>query len=336
MDNIFEIRDLSIDYKMKKYDLNAVSGVDLDIKVGKVTALVGESGSGKSTLATGLINCISSPGAIVGGSITYYGRGKAEDVVHFTEKELEQYRWREVSMVFQGAQSALNPLMTVYEHFEETYRIHNPKMPKREMREKCRAKTIELLSFVNMDPERVMGMYPHELSGGMKQRVMIAFSLLLDPKLIILDEPTTALDVIVQSYIFKILRDANRRRGISMLLLTHDIGVVAEFADYVAVMYGGRIMEYGTTREVFRERLHPYSRGLINATPSLTSDLSTMRSICGNPPDIRSLPSGCVFHPRCDLCSERCEREEPVPQDAGGHIVRCHYAGMEVRDVHNS
>lgn len=325
MENIFEMRNLSITYKMKKFDLQAVTGVDLDIKAGKVTALVGESGSGKSTLASGIINCISQPGEITGGSIHYFGRGEDEDIAALSVRELEKYRWGEVSMVFQGAQSAMDPLMTVYEHFEETYAVHNPKLPKKELRGRCREKTVELLQFVNMDPERVMNMYPHELSGGMKQRVMIAFSMLLDPKLIILDEPTTALDVIVQSYIFKILKEANRQRGISMLLLTHDIGVVAEFSDYVAVMYGGRIMEYGTTREVFRDRLHPYTSGLINATPSLYSDISTMHSIPGSPPDIRSLPTGCVFHPRCERCTQRCRTEEPKTVERAGHIVRCHY-----------
>lgn len=326
MENIFEIRDLSIAYKMKKFDLKAVTGVDLDIKAGKVTALVGESGSGKSTLASGIINCISQPGEITGGSIYYFGRGGKEDIAALSGKELEKYRWREVSMVFQGAQSALDPLMTVYEHFEETYAIHNPKLPKKELQARCREKTEELIRFVSMDPERVMNMYPHELSGGMKQRVMIAFSMLLDPKLIILDEPTTALDVIVQGHIFKILKEANRTRGISMLLLTHDIGVVAEFSDYVAVMYGGRIMEYGSTREVFRERRHPYTAGLINATPSLFSDIAAMHSIPGSPPDIRSLPAGCVFHPRCERCTEKCRTEEPEAAAFGGHTVRCHYA----------
>lgn len=324
MDNIFEIRNLSIDYQMKKFNLNAVSKVDLDIKAGKVTALVGESGSGKTTLATSIINCISSPGKITGGSILYYGGEKPVDIALMDAKQLNTFRWREVSMVFQGAQSALNPLMTVYEHFEETYSVHNPKMSAKEMKRKCREKAVELLNLVNLDPARVMVMYPHELSGGMKQRVMIAFSLLLDPKLIILDEPTTALDVIVQGYIFRLLKDINRKMGISMLLLTHDIGVVAEFADYVAVMYGGRIMEYGTTRQVFKKKLHPYCRGLIDATPSLTSDIASMKTIPGNPPDIRELPAGCVFHPRCEFCMEKCSVLEPDEYHLGEHTVKCY------------
>lgn len=327
MERLMELRGLSVAYRMKKYDLNAVTEVNLDIQAGQVTALVGESGSGKSTLAAALIRCLSAPGEIVKGNIFYYGRGKQEDVTRFSLKELQQYRWGEVSMVFQGAQSALNPLMTVKEHFEETYGVHHPEMSKRERKKQCAEKTKELLQFVNLDPDRIMPMYPHELSGGMKQRVMIAFSMLLDPKLIILDEPTTALDVIVQSHIFKILKQANREKGISMLLLTHDIGVVAEFADQVAVMYGGRVAEYGTVREVFRERRHPYTRGLINATPSLTSDIENMRSIPGNPPDIRDLPKGCVFHPRCDQCAQICREMEPEEICEDGHMTRCHFAG---------
>ena len=324
MENLFEIRGLSVVYRMKKYDLKAVTDANLDIKAGKVTAIVGESGSGKSTLASAIINCLSEPGIISGGSLYYYGSGQKEDAAAFDGKRLSGYRWGEVSMVFQGAQSALNPLMTVKEHFIETYAVHNHALKRREMLDFCDKKTRELLQFVSLDADRILDMYPHELSGGMKQRVMIAFAMLLDPQLIILDEPTTALDVIVQNSIFKILKRANREKGVSMLLLTHDIGVVAEFSDYVAVMYGGRIAEYGSVKTVFKERSHPYTRGLIGATPSLTGDIAEMRSIPGQPPDIRELPAGCVFHSRCEECFDKCRTDIPEEIWDNGHMCACH------------
>jgi len=324
MENIIELKKVTIDYNLKKYSLRAVSEVSLPIKKGKVTALVGESGSGKTTLATSILEVISSPGVVDSGEIIYFGDKVPFDITKLSEHELNAFRWKDVSMVFQGAQSALNPIMTVYEQFEETYRVHHHRLPKAKLVKQAKKKTIELLNFVNLDPDRIMPMYPHELSGGMKQRVMIAFSLLLNPKLIILDEPTTALDVIVQGYIFKILKRINVEMGISMLLLTHDIGVVAEFADYVAVMYGGKLMEYGTTRQVFKEKLHPYAKGLIESTPSLLSDIDQMKPIKGSPPDIRNLPHGCVFHPRCDFCMDICKTIEPVDHMLGDHLVKCH------------
>ncbi len=326
MDNIVELNHLTIDYRLRKYALRAVADVTLPIKRGKVTALVGESGSGKTTLATSILEVISTPGVVESGTVLYYGNDKPVAVTKLREHELNAFRWREVSMVFQGAQSAMNPIMTVYKQFEETFLVHNRKTPRQAAIRQAKQKTIELLNFVNLDPERIMPMYPHELSGGMKQRVMIAFSLLLDPKLIILDEPTTALDVIIQGYIFKILKRINVELGISMLLLTHDIGVVAEFADYVAVMYGGKLMEYGTVREVFKEKRHPYSKGLIESTPSLLSDIDKMKPIKGSPPDIRNLPAGCIFHPRCDRCMEICKLQEPEDHKLGEHLVKCHLA----------
>lgn len=268
------------------------------------------------------MQAISSPGRVTGGAVYFRQNGEKIDVTALKGEALRRFRWEKVSMVFQASQSTLNPLMTVYDQFYETALYHGAI----ESKESFEKRLSMLFDLVKLDGKRILRVYPHQMSGGMKQRVMIAFSMLLDPKLIILDEPTTALDVIVQGHIFKILKEANRTRGISMLLLTHDIGVVAEFSDYVAVMYGGRIMEYGTTREVFRERRHPYTAGLINATPSLSSDIAAMHSIPGSPPDIRSLPAGCVFHPRCERCTEKCRTEEPEAAAFGGHTVRCHYA----------
>ncbi len=328
MDMLVELKNLSIVYRLKKNPLRALASVSLPIQRGKITALVGESGSGKSTLAASLLECLSTPGEIEAGQIVYHGHETPVDIREMDLRELNGYRWKEVSMVFQGAQSALNPTMTVLDQFIETYLVHHPEGRKKDIKAAAKAKTIELLDYVNLDAGRVMSMYPHELSGGMKQRVMIAFSLLLDPKLIILDEPTTALDVITQGYIFKILKRINREFGITMLLLTHDIGVVAEFADYVGVMYGGKLMEFGTTWDVFKLKWHPYSDGLIRSTPSLFSDIASMTPIPGSPPDLRALPPGCIFHPRCPKSTARCRVEEPIDHVIGEHLSKCHL--MEV------
>lgn len=323
MDKIVDFRNISIDYELKRAPLHAVKDVTLPLIRGKITALVGESGSGKTTLASSLLEVISAPGRVVSGDIMYYGQKTPINITLLNEQALNRFRWKEISMVFQGAQSALNPIQTIRDHFRETYFVHHSKMKKKDAFARADRKAVELLTFVNLDSERILPMYPHELSGGMKQRVMIAFCLLLDPKVIILDEPTTALDVIVQGYIFKILKRINVEYGISMLLLTHDIGVVAKFADYVGVMYGGRLMEYGTTREVFKEKLHPYSTGLIQSTPSLMVPIKDMKPIHGSPPDIYNLPRGCIFHPRCPHVMPICKESEPKDYQFGKHMVKC-------------
>ena len=329
MENIVEMHNVYIDYPLKKYTLRAVSDVSMVIKRGKITALVGESGSGKTTLSSALIQCISEPGKVASGELLFYSK-EQEEPIHIellNAKELQKFRWSKISMVFQAAQSALNPVMTIREQFFETLREHGDTSSVQEKEAKCR----KLLEYVKLDVDRVFGSYPHELSGGMKQRVMIAFALLLDPELIILDEPTTALDVITQSYIFNLLKQINREMGISMLIMTHDISVVAKFADYVGVMYGGRLMEYGTVRDVFKKRTHPYTAGLIGATPSIISDISGIKPIEGTPPDIRNLPQGCVFWPRCEKCMDVCKTDDPeTVQLPDGGKCKCHLSkGVE-------
>jgi len=319
--NIIEARNICIDYKMKKFDIRAVDNVDLDIVKGKITALVGESGSGKTTLATALFNCLSEPGEITGGHVYFNDDGNVIDVPELDTKKLNKFRWEKVSMVFQGAQSALNPVMTIFEQFFETLLYHDRVKSKLEGMKICR----HYLEFVNLDVDRVLNAYPHELSGGMKQRVMIAFALLLEPKLILLDEPTTALDVITQSYIFELLKKINDELGISMLLLTHDISIVARYADYVAVMYGGKIVEYGDVYKVFSCNYHPYTSGLINATPSLIKSLDNLKPIEGTPPNLLDMPKGCAYHPRCSRCMEICKEIMPdMHTTADGEQVMCH------------
>lgn len=318
MKNIVTLTNITIDYQMKKYDIRAVTDVDFAIKKGKITALVGESGSGKSTLASSIILSISEPGKVTNGTITFHDHDEDLQLNNLKLKQENQYKWERVSIVFQAAQSALNPVMTIADQFIETAKDHG----KTDM-QWIKHRMEELLSYVKLDAKRVLNAYPHELSGGMKQRVMIAFAMLLNPDLIILDEPTTALDVITQDYIFSILRQINKDFGISMLLLTHDIGVVAKYSDYVGVMYAGRIMEYGETKKVFTVPAHPYTEGLIKATPSLYTPLDDMGPIPGTPPDLRQLPKGCVFSPRCKYKTDKCSDKEPDTMEKSGHLSKC-------------
>ena len=323
-DIIASFRDMTIDYVMKKTSLRAVSHLSLDIRRGGITAFVGESGSGKTTAVSALLQGISSPGRVVGGSVLYYGDEGEVDVTALKGEALRRFRWEQVSMVFQASQSTLNPLLTIYDQFYETAYYHGAVSSK----EAFDRRLEELFDMVKLDAGRVRKAYPHQMSGGMKQRVMIAFALLLNPKLVILDEPTTALDVITQKYIFNQLMEINRQLNVTFLLLTHDIGIVAKAADYVAVMYAGSIMEYADVYTLFGGKLHPYTRGLINSTPSILRSAGEIRPIPGAPPDIRSLPEGCPFSPRCEFCSEVCRTRKPeLTEYAKGHWIACHLYG---------
>lgn len=323
--NILEVKNICIDYRMRRYDIRAVDDVDFEIVKGKITALVGESGSGKTTLATSLFNSLSEPGVITSGTVLFNGPDGVIDVTSLNDEELRKFRWKHISMVFQGAQSALNPVMTIFEQFFETLLVHDAVKNRKQAEEISR----HYLEFVNLDADRVMAAYPHELSGGMKQRVMIAFALLLEPQLILLDEPTTALDVITQNYIFELLKKINDELGISMLLLTHDISIVARYADYVGVMYGGKVVEYGDVYKIFSCKYHPYTSGLINATPSLIKPLESLKPIEGSPPNLLDMPSGCAYHERCPKRMDMCDKVFPVMNDVDGHKVYCHLFDKE-------
>ncbi|MCL6441925.1 MAG: ABC transporter ATP-binding protein [Alicyclobacillus sp.] len=318
---IVQIKDLSIDFVTRYGTTHAVNHVFFDIPEGKVTALVGESGSGKTTLATSILKMTT--GVITSGEILFNGK----DVLKLGKEALRQFRWTDVSMVFQAAQSALNPVMRIQDQFIQTVKEHrNVSTPD------ILKKTRQLLEYVRLDPDLVLRSYPHELSGGMKQRVMIAFSLILDPKLVILDEPTTALDVITQDYIFDILGQINRDFGTTMLLVTHDIGIVARVADYIGVMYAGKLVEFGDIFDTFDNPKHPYTKGLIQATPSLISNNDEIVQIGGSPPDLQKLPSGCAFHPRCPVALDICKTNAPVARhyDDGG-MVACHLKNEDGR-----
>lgn len=317
MENLIEIRDLAIDFPLQDGVVHAVDHLNLDIPKGLVTAVIGESGSGKSTLATGIMRLVSEPGKITSGQVIYNDK----DVLKMRREELRKYRWEQVSMVFQAAQNALNPVMTVGEQFLETMQIHTDNYDENAAIQKV----TQLLGYVRLEADRVLKAYPHELSGGMKQRVMIALSMLLDPQMIILDEPTTALDVITQSYIFNILKRVHEETGITMLLLTHDISIVAKVAEHLGVMYAGHLVEVGEIRTIFRNPKHPYTSGLLKAAPSLLDDPEKHVAIPGSPPDPLNIPKGCPFCSRCINKKPICEGQEPdmvaVEPD---HKVACH------------
>lgn len=312
---LLSVRDLMVEFALGRGILRAINRASLDVYPGEVMAVVGESGSGKTTLAFSILNLVPPPGRITDGEILFDDK----DVLSLSPEELRKYRWKEVSMVFQAAQNTMNPVMRIADQMIDTVSAHE-KMPKGKIVERAS----ELLEMMRLEPSQVLHSYPHELSGGMKQRAVIATSLILDPKMLILDEPTTALDVVTQAYILDILADVREKLRLTMMLLTHDMSIVAKLADRVAVVYAGRIMEVGKIEEIFYDARHPYTIGLIKAAPSLIGDISDKKPIPGSPPDLLNPPPGCPFHPRCAYATERC-REEPELEDIGGErLVACH------------
>ncbi|MEG1148950.1 MAG: ABC transporter ATP-binding protein [Niameybacter sp.] len=316
MKDILKIEDITVDFMLAKGVLRASNKVSLNVREGEIIGLVGESGSGKTTLTSTLLNIVSRPGEISDGKIWYNGK----NVLELNTNDLNAYRWQEVAMIFQAAQNSMNPIMTIKEHFLETVAAHK----KDYKEEEVVAKASKLLEQVRLNPERVLGSYPHQLSGGMKQRTIIALSLILDPKVLILDEPTTALDVITQAYIFEILKEIHDELNVTMIMSTHDVAVIGSMADRIAVMYAGEIVELGTVYDIFDNPKHPYTKGLITATPSLTDDITKRKAIRGNPPNLIKRPEGCQFAPRCEFKIAECEKEAIQLRKAGDdHVVRC-------------
>ena len=336
---ILSVRNLSIAYEARRGQVQAVRNVSFDVERGEALALIGESGSGKTTIGLGLMHLLPTTAKIIGGSIMYHrpangsGPGGGEtEVLSLKGGNLRQFRWHQCAMVFQSALNALNPVLRISEHFVDTAKAHGYLSGSRET-SALREHSLRLLSLVRLDPQRVWHSFPHELSGGMRQRVLIALALLLEPQLLILDEPTTALDILTQRNIIDVLKELRRQFGFSMLFISHDLALAAELADRVATVYAGEIIEIGDVRTIFRNPRHPYTIGLIRAVPTLTSDRSALVSVPGSPPDLIQLPTGCKFHPRCPLVDERSRREEPILTEiAPGHRVAC-WRWMEAREV---
>jgi peptide/nickel transport system ATP-binding protein len=322
------VRDLDVEYLGERGMVKAVRGVTFDLRPEESLALIGESGCGKTTLGLALIRLLVKTARISQGEILYRRNGVETAVLKLKEREMRCFRWRECAMVFQSALNAFNPVLRVRDQMYDTMRAH-ARMSRYEMRERA----LSLLRHVQLDPERVIDSYPHELSGGMRQRVLLAMSLLLDPQVIILDEPTTALDILTQRTILELLKSLKAELGFSLIFISHDLSIAAELADRVATMYAGAIVELGPVYDIFYRPAHPYTLGLIQAVPTVTGDFEDLISIPGSPPDLIDLPSGCKFHIRCPYVKERCREEEPElrPFDSD-HSVACFYADQIRQD----
>ncbi|HWE64462.1 MAG TPA: ABC transporter ATP-binding protein [Chloroflexota bacterium] len=317
---IVRVEQLKVRYSVPRGAFDAVDDVSLTLYQGELFGLVGESGCGKSTLAYALLNMVPSPGRIAAGHIRF-GLDQAIDITRLRGEALRRFRWKDAAMVFQSALNTLNPVMRIRDQVIDTVLSHE-RVSAREALDRA----TEGLQWVRLDPARVLHSYPHELSGGMKQRVSIMMALLLRPKLLILDEPTTALDVLSQRAILQILKEIRRRLGLTMLFITHDLALISEIADRVGVMYAGRLVEIGTLRDIFYHTHHPYSRALVRAVPTLSGDLAEVRPIPGSPPNLLTPPPGCRFHPRCPLADELTRRVEPsLIETEPGHFVACHH-----------
>ena len=302
---ILEISDLSVAYRSVGGDVHAVEHVSLTLNAGEVVGLCGESGSGKSTLAYGATRLLRPPALITSGSVRYRGRritqgGDPADILAMSHRELAHMRWREVAIVFQSAMNALNPVLRVQDQILDAVTAHL-KLPRDEAKEKAAT----LLDLVGIPRNRLRS-YPHELSGGMRQRVMIAMALAADPEVVIMDEPTTALDVVVQRDILAQIVELKQTLGFAILFITHDLSLLLELADRIAVMYAGRLLETGTAHEIMREPAHPYTRGLLNSFPSLRGPRRELVGIPGSPPDLRDPDPGCPFKPRCNYALPSC------------------------------
>jgi peptide/nickel transport system ATP-binding protein len=305
---VLEIRGLDVDYGLGDQAVHAVRSANLTLHRGEVLGLAGESGSGKSTLAYWITRLLPPPGLIAGGSVRYYPRdGEPIDLMALSPAELRRFRWAETSVVFQGAMNSLNPVHKVSAQFLDVIKTHEPTTTRAARLDRARS----LLKMVGISADR-MDSYPHQLSGGMRQRVMIAMALALEPQIVIMDEPTTALDVVTQRQILRQLVDLRERLGFAVLFITHDLSLLAEFSDRIAIMYGGRIVEEAPTATLYRDPLHPYSDGLLHSFPALRGPRRELTGIAGSPPDLRSMPAGCAFHPRCPKAFDPCPDEVPV------------------------
>jgi peptide/nickel transport system ATP-binding protein len=317
-ETLVELRNLSVAYG----DVRAVDGIDLTVGTSEILGLAGESGCGKSTVANAVMQILRPPARIVDGAVLFRG----EDLTRLNAEQLRRFRWRNVSMVFQSAMNALNPVMRIGDQFADMMRAHE-----RISKKESLARAGELLSVVGIDPQRIRA-YPHELSGGMRQRVIIAMALALEPELIVMDEPTTALDVVVQREILQQIRDLQTERGFAVLFITHDLSLLLELAHRVAIMYAGEIVESAPSELLRAGGRHPYSQGLVSSFPPLRGPIERLTGIPGSPPDLAAPPAGCRFHPRCPYCLvdnaalfSRQTSERPVLREIEpNHFVACH------------
>ncbi|AYG03205.1 ABC transporter ATP-binding protein [Gryllotalpicola protaetiae] len=322
---VLEIRGLKADYGYGENRVHALRGVDLTLHEGEVLGLAGESGCGKSTLVYAATRLLPPPGLISGGRVMYHPRdGEPVDLLQLGDRELRANRWEDTALVFQGAMNSLNPVYRIGRQITDAISAHRPDWGRARREERAR----ELMTLVGIDPARLRD-FPHQLSGGMRQRVMIAMALALEPRVLIMDEPTTALDVVMQRQIVEEIVELRKKLGFAVVFITHDVSLLIEIADRIAIMYAGEIVEEGTAESLYRAPRHPYTQGLLRSFPPLHGPRRAMTGIAGSPPDLQALPAGCRYAPRCPFVMDRCRTDVPaltptdVPDDGPERRVAC-------------
>ena len=314
MEQILEIKNLHVEFPIHIGTVRAVTEVDLSLKRGEVMGLVGESGCGKSTLGFSILRLLRPPGRIAAGEIRYHG----EDIAGMTPQRILELRGKKIAMIFQDPLTSLNPLFRIGDQFVETIHTHEPRVRKKDAMARAEA----MLTQLGIAPDRLYE-YPHQMSGGMRQRIMIGMGLILNPDLLIADEPTTALDVIVEAQFLDLLNELRETFNLTILLISHNLGIVAQMADRITVMYGGRVAETGAAQDVFADPMHPYTQGLLASIPNIKLEQPELKTMPGAPPDLVAPPAGCVFHPRCPHVMDRCKKEQPLFFARDGHRAAC-------------
>jgi len=319
-DPIIEMRDASVTFDMARGSSRVLDNVDLDIAREEVIGIVGESGSGKTMFASAILDSVDDPGYLE-GEVTYHPEdGEPVDILSLTHEELKALRWKEIAFVVQGAQSGFNPTMKIGDHFIETLRTHDADI--QEGMERAR----QLLEDVYLEPKQILESYAHQLSGGQKQRALIALGLILEPDVLVMDEPTAALDLLMQRSIVSLLAELKEEYSLTIVFITHDLALVTDLADRIAVMYGFDVVEIGPSEELLSSSGHPYTRKLLNTVPNIGQGTAEMDIIEGSAPDPVNVPSGCTFYPRCPLADEQCEQVDPPLDPVGDdHFAACHY-----------
>ena len=322
---LLQVKNLCTSFNVDAGEVRAVNGISFNLDKGKVLGIVGESGSGKSVTAYSIMRILVEPGKIVGGEILFNG----EDIVKYSKKQMREFRGKRVSIIFQDPMTSLNPTFTIGNQLREAILLHTDRN-----RAEANARALEMLQLVGVnEPEKRLKQYPHELSGGMRQRVMIAMALACEPDILIADEPTTALDVTIQAQILELMKDLQKKMGMAIIMITHDLGVIADMCDEIIVMYAGRVCERGTVDEIFYNPRHEYTKGLLRSIPTLNGGHDKLIPISGSPVDLTNLPKGCAFASRCDRCMKICLTEQPEEVRVNdSHIASC---WMNVKQVYD-
>ena len=322
---MLQVKNLCTSFNVDAGEVRAVNGISFNLDKGKVLGIVGESGSGKSVTAYSIMRILVEPGKIVGGEILFNG----EDIVKYSKKQMREFRGKRVSIIFQDPMTSLNPTFTIGNQLREAILLHTDRN-----RAEANARALEMLQLVGVnEPEKRLKQYPHEFSGGMRQLVMIAMALACEPDILIADEPTTALDVTIQAQILELMKDLQKKMGMAIIMITHDLGVIADMCDEIIVMYAGRVCERGTVDEIFYNPRHEYTKGLLRSIPTLNGGHDKLIPIAGSPVDLTNLPKGCAFASRCDRCMKICLTEQPEEVRVNdSHIASC---WMNVKQVYD-